>query len=622
MDRSYLLYFPPPPVDISKQNTVRVQQLKRVVDPVARLYAKYFGKRNNKNIEITPYNYNEEALKYSLTAFQATNLATNIVRKVPLEKFTVIELRALVGTMTLALLDRPEIDFVIASEFQYARQLETNIEAYGFERKFLRLDSISSFEGNKQFEGQVAVVHLDPDPRGESGFAETSQGIKLTTLLPEMAKVFTMIFVQTDKLPTMKNFKYETSILNIGEIEGTKGKSKQKTEAVPFVVIFSDIGLEKARSKGMKIKDLRVDRREWTKKQLEDLKAFLLQLLPKFGIKDRLDRFVDDKAMEIWKPIFTDDSIDPTPGKNLESYETFGDGILEGLFTIFLHEKLPEITPKQSTLLFQRYMSKFLQPEYAEMLGIDRYLRIEVMYRKKKEDLFEAFTAGIYTISKEVYGRRGAGFEFSYNMLDYIFADKKKYNWTEIIKGELEQPRTIVKERLDALYLRDTLKTRNDGNAIVSSVYIVQKEALELFRTIGITIPPNLLIGEARIPGNNKTLAERTAYENAIKFLDSQGFTRARANAENEKLKSADYLIPTGDRGIDSSLEELIEEITDRKTELGLIAVYPITNAVTCRVTLYGVRAGNYVRTILAEVTDCDFDIAKRRAVEAWLGYK
>jgi dsRNA-specific ribonuclease len=601
--RAYLLYFPPPPIKIPKQGTVRVQQLKRVVDPVARLYAKYFGKRNNKNIEITPYNYNEEALKYSLTAFQATNLATNIARRVPLEKFTVIELRPLVGTTSLALLDRPEIEFLIASEFQYAREFNTNIDAYGFEKKCIRLDTIKSFEGNRQFEGQVAVVHLDP------GSDNLSQGMRLIDLLPELAKVFTMIFVQIDKLPPMKNFKYDVTTINIGEVESEK-KGRGKGETVPFTVIFSETGLSKAKAKGMKIRDLRVDRKEWTKKQLDDLKVFLLKLLPKFGIKQKVEDFVNDKAMETWKAIFTEKSIDPTPGKNYEALETFGDGILEGLFTIYLHEQLPEITPEQSTLLFQRYMSKFLQPEYAEFLGIDKYLRIEVMYRKAKEDLFEAFVAGIYIISKDVYGRRGAGFEFSYNMLDYIFANKEKYNWKEISKGELKQSKTIIKERLDALYLRDKAVSRHVGNTIVSSIYISQKEALDLFRQIGITIPADLVIGTATIAGNNKALAENTAYENAIKFLDSQGFTRARADEENKKLK-----------GVDPSVEKFGNEITDRKTELGLIAVYFIINPTTCRIVLYGVKAGTYTRIILADATDCDFDNGKRRAISAWLGY-
>lgn len=615
MDRTLLLYFPPPPLKPAKEGTVRVQKLERVIDPVARIYAKYFGRRNNRNIEITPYNYNEEALKYSLTAFQATNLATNIVRRVPFEKFTVVELRPLVGTTSLALLDRPEIDFLIVSEFQYARQFETNISAYGFDRKVLRQDRIASFEGNREFEGQVAVVHLDP------GSNDLSQGMRLINLLPELAKVFTMIFVQTDQLPTMKGFKHEVNYIDIGALDETseKGKkgeaskknevSKKKRESVKFAVIFSELGLEKAKAKKMKIRDVRQDRREWTPKQVEELRAFLLKTLPKFGIKKHLEKFVDDKAMIIWMRIFTHKSIDPRPEHNYEADETYGDGILEGLFTIYLHDQIPDIDPEKSTLLFQQYMSKFLQPDYTEMLGLDKYLRIEVMYRGAKEDLFEAFTAGLYLVAKGIYGRIGPGVEIVMDMISYIFADKVKYNWKEIVKGELKQPRTIVKERLDQLYLRDNIKVQTTGNKIIASVYIIQKEGLDLFRQIGIIIDPDLMIGQATIIGNNRTQAEREAYENAIKYLDTQGFTKDRAITERERLQE-----------VDPSLKDLGAEITETKTNVGLEAVYFITNPASCRTILYGVLKGNYRRTILAEVTDCNEEAGKRRAIEAWLG--
>lgn len=611
--RRKLFYFPP-------QKKVRVTEVQIVgkavskSDQSALLYSRYFGKRNLRDINLERVSYRPSTLEASLTAHQANTLVELITEKSILERFSVLELRSLLGTTTLALLDRENVISVRAAEPEatnerisgFQETLREIVSGYGF-RDATRINYVSMVErfDDDSYQGQIAIVHPDPEN------VETSQGLRMVNLLPRMLANFSLVAVAgPPRMFPIKVTGYEAEYIKLDDLDRAR------------VAIFtSPIGEEKARERALigraKLKlEKKVSEKEW----LPALKAYLTDLLPKFGIKpEEVPKFLSEEVikkkgkspMQYWREVFTHPSVDPV--NNYENLEQYGDSVLKAFFTIYLHEEVPDLSKKTATELHQQYMSKFRQPDYADMLDLgnrDHY-RINVKsaheYRKSKEDELEAFTAALFSLSDNLISL-GHGQRKILRMLGIIFQDKSKYNWKEIVKKELSQPRTQLKERIDKIYLREGHRVDAYGNSVTVDIFIKGYDAIPLLREFGINLPNNKLISYSAV-GVSEGKAVTEAYEEGLRYMDSIGMTEKRLAEINKVLRS-----------VDPAVADLQNEILSAKSALNLEALYFLTSNLNCTTKLIGVAKGEKRdHQTQAQVSSCDGNRSKHEVMKKWL---
>ncbi len=592
------LYVPPPVSETTEVNEVVSSELPAIYNPFTAKYKLYFGKRNGIDLEdFSERNFRDGALDSSLTAYQANKLAETMIEETPLNEFSVFEMRPLVGTTTLALLEHPEVTNILASELEFATEFDTNMVAYKYERRVVREDEVQTFN-RAGIVDNVALIHLDP------GSKDKSQNTDLLLIFTKLMKVAAMIFI-----PVSVGVKLDLPKI---DLEYLKLDNKYNLAYFKNKEVIKNIN--KAR--------LKVAFQESDKEWQERLISFLKKLLPEFGVKEKfLEKqaeingkyYFDEASMDFWIKCFTHKSWDPTkPKDNYEDLEAVGDWIFKGTFGVFVAERVPEIDKEQLTLINQQFMSKFRQPDYSKLFGLSDYLRIRVRtaaaIRKANEDLCEAFARALYQNANHVEGY-GVGFLRIMKMLKVIFADRLKIKFKDEIKKNLNQPKTQVKERMDKVFMRVGIDINASDTGNVATVYIKTREANDFFRSIGILIPENRHIGIAKKGGFNQEEVANLAYVDALENLDRLGFTEERAALESDRLRKGD-----------PSLAKYSEQIIAKRTSQGLDAIYFIYGNITHVMKLYGVRGGKYlVHRLIAEVKDDDPKKAKMRIIEKWL---
>lgn len=613
--RRKLFYFPP--ARTVKEKTVQIVTTTAAkTNPLVSLYARYYGKRNQRDISFESLYDSTMPLDSSLTAHQANALVDLILDRAILARFRVLELRALVGTTTLALLDHtlPGADQVISvraveTNSSYLNRLKEIIEAYGF-RDASRInysDRVESFN-DAIYQGQIAIVHPDPDNTA------TSEGLLITNLVRRMLDVFSLVAVAG---PTKM---FERPLLVGGFVpEYVKLDDLDRARVAIFK---SEIGENKARERELPIK---ATQKTATSDWKTELKAYLTGILPLFGVnKDDIPKYLSEQPtkakgpnesvkppMEYWVECFTHESVDPK--HNYEDLENYGDAVLKAFFSIYLHKKIPGLNKRTATELHQQYMSKFRQPDYADKLDLanrDHY-RINPKnnneYRKSKEDLFEAFTAALFQISDSVLST-GQGERKILLLLEYIFSDTQKYNWKKIVAEELSQPRTQLKQRIDKIYMREGHRTFEEGNSVLVEIFIKGHDAVPLLRQYGINLPSNKIISYSS-PGTDETKAVTDAYEAGLRYMDSIRMTDQRLTEIQHILQS-----------VDPAVADMQSAILNAKSLLNLEALYFLTDNIICMTKLIGVHKGAKREHFpLAQVASCNGNASKRDVMRRWL---
>jgi dsRNA-specific ribonuclease len=162
------------------------------------------------------------------------------------------------------------------------------------------------------------------------------------------------------------------------------------------------------------------------------LKSFIKTTLNEYVpslVGDKLEHYLSDDSMEIWKQAFTHESYDPEPSNNYEPLETEGDRVLDLVFTSYIMKYYKqylkkEITPQFITNLKHYYMSKMQQGELSEKLNLPSQILISPLITidiNIVEDLFESFFGALYQIGNNLI--YGFGMMTSYSFFEMLFND-------------------------------------------------------------------------------------------------------------------------------------------------------------------------------------------------------
>lgn len=227
----------------------------------------------------------------------------------------------------------------------------------------------------------------------------------------------------------------------------------------------------------------------------------------------------DYQGMRLFTTAFT--HISYNPNKNYEVFEQLGDITLNKFLVWYFHNRFPNFNSTFGVKIVARlrikYGSKQFLAELAEKLDFWRWIRVKetVSYSKKLsilEDVFEAFVGVTeYLIDKRI--SPGLGYISIYNILKKLFDDIP----IDISYEHLFDAKTRLKELFDIN--KDTL-------GVLS--YEFEKEQKTGLSTIIIyrIIDNKKIYICSALSSVNKSLAEQTASEDALKILSQQGYYR------------------------------------------------------------------------------------------------
>lgn len=131
--------------------------------------------------------------------------------------------------------------------------------------------------------------------------------------------------------------------------------------------------------------------------------AFLKPLLTKIFNADYTKLLLNPSAIKVWIQAFTAKNVDPN--YNYEALEYQGDKTLGSAFGVYLWKTIPNVTNAVMTNLAQIYMSKDMQPDFSEKLGVVPWLRTkeyQFLSRKVRGDLFESFAGALCLIPYQI----------------------------------------------------------------------------------------------------------------------------------------------------------------------------------------------------------------------------
>jgi dsRNA-specific ribonuclease len=311
----------------------------------------------------------------------------------------------------------------------------------------------------------------------------------------------------------------------------------------------------------------------WVSRLKKLISKILLNILP----TEDLEYYFDDDAMKIWILAFTNETY--SPSENNEDLEYLGDAILKSVFPKWLMKKFPKLHKNDYTELNTRYMSKMEQGELGYELGFGkkgdknyhmiRTKGVGLITINLVADAFEAFFGALDTISDNI--REGLGYINCYNMINYLFKNKKITDSGSHAKTQIQQlftrfelpkpveisdegkeiqitlsPKLILYLKQNKMKYYDSLSDSNSKkDAYKQAIFSLQKldlirineieqsnknkykdnqlfdirltrSHLNFLEGIGISLSNNI-IGHAEAP--TKKDAEAKAYKNALDFL-------------------------------------------------------------------------------------------------------
>lgn len=243
-----------------------------------------------------------------------------------------------------------------------------------------------------------------------------------------------------------------------------------------------------------------------------DIKALILDLIGNIIFDDELNKYVNDKAMDIWTDVFNN---------NNEKYQFIGEIILKGLIPAYL-VTIYEDNVNYNKEKYNNILANITH-QYGMFLTKDIYIPLHDKYN------FESFFGGLFTISNQLL--QGIGFVNCELMIAYIFGNKipeefgykhPKMYFDQLFISFVKNPKLLVDEQHDEIY---TYK-----------LYLTD-EQLQFLKSEGIKIKDKL-IGSAEGPTKKST--EREAYQNARTLLNTLGINEYWSRRKKEE-KSFDH---------------------------------------------------------------------------------
>src|SRR5690606_8950252 len=130
------------------------------------------------------------------------------------------------------------------------------------------------------------------------------------------------------------------------------------------------------------------------------LTLYVRQTLSKILDSNTVNTLLSKENMQqYWIPAFTHRSYDPTPDRNYEKLEYWGDSALKLSFRNYLALNYPQFNESELSNLSNHYMSTEEQASLSDQLGLPKYLRSYVaVTRGIQEDLLESFYGALYSI--------------------------------------------------------------------------------------------------------------------------------------------------------------------------------------------------------------------------------
>lgn len=317
-------------------------------------------------------------------------------------------------------------------------------------------------------------------------------------------------------------------------------------------------------------------------RELNELRLFLRGTLSKVFDKSDVDLLLTDENMNsYWMPAFTHRSYDPTPDRNYEKLEYWGDSALKLAFRNFLATTYKDLNESELSNLSNHYMSTEEQASLSSNLGLPKYIRSYVpMTRGIEEDLLESFYGALYSIS---------GMDAVSAVTNYLY--REVYIDPQYKLGSFT---TRVQQALQALNLprpkEGSISER--GRLIIHLYYDDEKTAADFKSRLGIPYrwttvkrgPDGEVKGYsiANAAGKYKGVVTANAYQNLSREFD--------AKKVYEKIQARRTA------GIDSLLKYVQENIDPRYES---VSVYRQTGDYEVTAILQG-TIGKIMKTIYA----------------------
>jgi dsRNA-specific ribonuclease len=279
-----------------------------------------------------------------------------------------------------------------------------------------------------------------------------------------------------------------------------------------------------------------VKEEEWRQNLRSFLDGLLSRIIPDANIRAK---WLTADVMKVWEDCFTHETY--SPSDNYEDYEYIGDANLNAVFPRYLRVREPTLHKAEYTELYNQYMSKMIQAELSQELGLGGHVRVRGIDRvilNIDTDVFESFFGGLDVVSEMVYP--GSGMNNCYNMIISIF-DRKEID-KELAKGS---PKTQVIQiflrfdlpKIDAIVVENA---RGDNTATIE----LSPVHMKFLESYTVRLPSNV-IGRATAP--TKQEAESLAFQQSLKLLvkngiDSSWAKEAKRNRDISHPEVAPYV--------------------------------------------------------------------------------
>jgi dsRNA-specific ribonuclease len=280
--------------------------------------------------------------------------------------------------------------------------------------------------------------------------------------------------------------------------------------------------------------------------ELADYVVFLVDLFntnPNFSSRT----MVQPKYMGLWLQVFTHETRDLD--KNYEDLETVGDSALAYCFKSFLCQKYKRISNSEITSVTANIASKPSLKQVAQLLNMDKWLRLSPGIRSNTntaEDMFEAFCAVLQIVGTDIMQPRPEGEPMSYNpgMGMSLVSDLVSFLFQTVVIIPLMfmgDPKTLLNqsvEGIDKKAIKSKLISNKDNrSSIYTMILSWSDEAMEFFEQNDIDIDREI----ARATSSSEKAVSSKVYNIAIVDLENKGFTIAWFRKIKEEIKLKRY---------------------------------------------------------------------------------